>query len=188
MSFGPDGFRKFDEPMRMGMMGMGDRAPAAPKPELELGLKQPSRKATKIVTIRGEVEVMSGGTRKQVDVSGLAARVGKTVEDPALKQAGIEVEVMDPKQAEEFMMGDGEQQGVALRISGNLVALAEVDLVDARGQSVSQGKASSESDGVRKQFISMAKAPDAGTRLRLSVDVGQKLVIVPIELKEVPLP
>lgn len=173
--------------LRSPMAGMGGGlAPNVAAPEVDVRLAMPSRKATMIRVLKGDLQVPAGGQEKTIEVNNVTAMVGKKIEDPALKQSGLAVEVADPKAVTKGMGITGPS--VAVRIGGDADAIRSVDVVDAMGKVISQGCFTS-ADGVSQtRTLGLAKPADASARLRIKVIVGQKVVTVPFELKDIPLP
>ena len=84
-----------------------------------------------------------------VQVKNPSSLMGKKIEDPNLKQAGLEIQIVDPKAGElKDMMGEGPV--VAMTIKGDIRALTSVEVVDGKGQDLSQGGGSTSSGGVRR--------------------------------------
>ena len=181
-----EGFVKFRSAMMMGIFS-SDRDD--PQLFVELRLDPAARKAGRIKLIKGQMQVIAGGESKTVEVKNPGAMLGKMIDDAALKQGGVQIQVLDPKKADQGMMmmaGDGPQ--VVVQIKGNLSVLDSIKVVDGQGKDLGQGEGSSSSKDVETRSITLSQAPDAQTTLKITLHVGQKTVNVPFELKDVPLP
>lgn len=176
---------------------MGFDKPAAPalNHEVELNLGVPSRGAKKIKAVRGELQVLVGsGQPTAVQVRNLPAMSGKDVTDPALKQAGVVVKILDKKAANSMspdmpMMGNmGNGPSVSVQISGNPSAIESMDVVDATGRSLSSGSFDMTMGDIATKTIQLSRPLSAAMVLKLNVSVGQKPITVPFDLQDIELP
>jgi len=159
-----------------------DKAPQAKGFDMELYLGIPSRKATQIKALRGEFQVMAGGEEKTVSVTKLKSLMGKSIEDPALKAAGLTIKVLDPEK-----QGEGANT-LALELKGNINAMKKGEILDAAGKSFSDGNFSMGSESEQTTTYSLSRPLDDAMMLKLHLVVGQKAVTVPVDLSDLALP
>jgi hypothetical protein len=171
--------------------GVAD-AQAAPKPpEIQVSLAAPSRSATSVARVKGDVQVKAGGRAAVVKVADIAPRVGKRVDDPALKAARLTVTIVDPRTArpEDGVPPDAATGNtVTVKIVGDNSVVKRIEVVGADGQSVSPGRSSSGSGDTMVHTLILERPLEASMALKIDVLSGQKLVRVPLDLKSVPLP
>jgi hypothetical protein len=179
MSFGrgEDDFEKID---RFPGMRKPDAKPAGF--DLGLQLAASSRKATRVKSLKGEFQVLAGGEAKQLSITKLTGLVGKTLDDPALKAAGLEVKIVNPKDSK--FPGGAARPSLILEVSGNANALQKIAIVDAAGQSVSDESMTM----MNTTHLTLNKALDDTMKLQLSLNVGQKTVTVPFDAQNIELP
>lgn len=150
---------------------------------LELELTLPARKATKISRIKGSVDVVCGETQL-VKIGKLTGLTGKKAEDPVLKAAGLELEILGPI--------EDENNSLAVEYSGNLEArvdeLFEPEIVDKDGKSALQSSDGVTFGGKNKRQYALKQKLDDTLVLQCRVITNQKTVTVPFELKDVELP
>jgi hypothetical protein len=164
-----------------------------PKPTgFDMELKLPAlsaRSAKSIAQVSATMQVLVGGEKKIVEVKQIKQNYGKTIDDPALKQLGVTFELIDPSKASQGAMFMGDpKKSVSANISGNIDAIASVQIVDAKGKKLSQGAMWSDMGGKRAISYEMEKNLSDDMVLQLEVWPGQKTVTVPIELKDIKLP
>jgi hypothetical protein len=197
-SFGGDTFREVRE-------AQGFSRPDQPKPsgfDVDLKLPTPSaRNAKSIKVIAGMLEVLVGGEKKIVQVKQLKSNMGKAVDDPALKALGVTFTLIDPnnrsmkaKLGGAILGGGNPNKSVSAEITGNIDALADVRIVDAKGEKLSRSSMWSDdplpAGGGRKRSITYDlenPLPDDAI-LELEVWPGQKTVTVLFEFRDLKLP
>lgn len=188
----PLGAGDFFMPLQSGAFASSDEQAAARPTEVRVSLNAPQRNAAKITRVRGEVRVKAGGEKKVVMVAGVNGRIGKRVDDPALKAAKLTVTVLDPKAQE-----DGERFGadagpgggaVSVKITGDNSVVKQVDVVGPDGQSISQGRSTAGSGNTTVYSVMFDRELDQSMSLKIELLTGQKVVRVPIDLRDVPLP
>ena len=161
--------------------GMGDAEKSSGPFEYELRLGLPARKAAALKGIKGELQVLAGGEEKTVSVPDVRALAGKLVEDSAVKAAGITFKVLPT--------GPTEKNMIKAEISGDLDAIKEVRAFAGGGENLVTGKWWSEMGGKHTvSYILTKPVGDEALRLELKLTVGQKNIIVPLELANLPLP
>lgn len=171
-----------------GMSGFGDDDKKPKGLPIDIRLEPASRKATKIVSIKGTAQVMAGGQAKVVSIGKLTTMFGKAVTDPALTAAGVKVTVLDPKKAKAGLnFGGGDEPGITLEITGPEDAIEKMEVLDG-GKNVSNGSSSFGMNDKRTTTLSLEKPLNDAMTVKLHLMVGQKLVDVPIDLKDIPLP
>ncbi len=168
-------------------MNFGRPDASADQITVDLQFDLPPRKATRIETLAGVIELRTGEAR-ELTIDGVLAKAGKTIEDGALKAAGIAVAVADPKQKQAgFFMSGEPGKSVTLNVTGNADALLDVELIDDKGEPLYASKMTSTGDATIIVLEDDADLPPT-TRLRLKVAVNQKSVPVAFELKGIELP
>lgn len=175
---GGDGFRKFS------FGRFDDSEPAETLIPIEL--KLPARKATKLTKLKGEVSVKAGGEKKVVSATKLTALKGKNLKDPALTEAKLKVQLADEADAD-ANLGPADST-LMLKIIGDSAAIQKIELVDAQGETVSQGHSSSTFGNKTDYGLFISKPVDDSMTLKIELVVGQKVVKVPFDLKDIPLP
>lgn len=173
--------------MRMGMSDDDKKDKPLEAFDIELKLGVSARKATTIATLKGSFQVLAGGQEKVVTAKKLSTLTGKALDDPALKDAGLTITVADPKKAKASIFGS-DPNSITLQIKGDLKNLADVEILDAKGESVSNSTMSTGEEDNKTYTYGLEQPPDDTLQLRIKVLVGQKTVNVPFELKDVPLP
>lgn len=174
LNFG-DSFSKLMEPFGQ------DKPKVRESFEVTLNLAQPARKAMKIASLKGEFQVLAGGTEKTVNVAKLKSMVGKALEHADLKAAGLEIKVAEIKK-------EGAMEVVALSVKGDLKAIKEGSIVDAAGKPLSMGHFTMTMNEVTTIGYHCEKAVDDAAALKLTLIIGQKTVTVPFALKDLDLP
>jgi hypothetical protein len=182
-----DQFQDIQEPMSF---GMGENKPKPTGFEVELRLPTPSARGAKTIKqVSGSVSVLVGGEKKVVQFKQIKQNLGKAVEDPVLKQMGVTVKLLDPSKAPPGMMMMGEKdKSLNVEFTGNFDALAEVNIVDASGEKVSQGSMRNDDGGKRTVSYFLEKTLSDDMALQLEAWPGQKTITIPIELKDLKLP
>lgn len=135
-------------------------------------------KITKLSSLKGSVQVMAGGTEKVVDVTDLLKQRTGTLNDPALKSAGISIKFTRE--------GKGEDMNVGVEVEGeNADAFMGLELVDRQGEPVEGGSSSGTMNGVKQiqKYASEEALKDATLKLRFR-DGGKK-VEIPFDLSDV---
>jgi hypothetical protein len=174
-------------PIQSGMLGMlQKKGEKGFRVKLELG--SAARKAAKIRSVKGEFQVLADGKQAAATVKNIPALVGKSIEDPQLKQAGVQIKVVDPKKAGSGMLGGGDDNSLSLQITGAITAVQEVEVLDKAGKSVTQGSMSSGSEKESNVTYQLKQPLDDTMTLKVKLVIGQKTVKVPFELKDIALP
>lgn len=153
-----------------------------------LELKISAREAKTIKHLKGQLQLLAGGEKRTIQVNDLAAKQGKPVEDPALKEAGVTVRLPSPDdEAARFGMPAGVE-GMTLAVRGNATAVTDARIVDADGEPVGMGWAGFEHEGETLRGFHLSRPLEPTDRLELDVVVGQETITVPFDLRDVPLP
>ena len=126
-----------------------------------------------------ELEVLAGGEEKVVTLTKLKSMQGKPLADPVLKAAGINGKVTKPS---------GDDPALTVDYTGGTDAIKEVEILDAAGNSVSNGRFSTGFGGTQSVSYQLSKPLDDTMTMKMHLIVGQKTVKVPFELKDVKLP
>jgi len=174
MSFGPSD----DDLEDINRFGMGDEKKSDAF-DATINLALPARKATAIKSLKGEFQVLAGGEQKVVTLTKLKSMQGKPLADPTLKAAGVVGTVTKPT---------GDDPALAIDYTGGTDAIKEVEILDAEGKNISNGRFSSGFGGKQSVNYMLNKPLDDTMTMKIHLVVGQKTVTVPLELKDVKLP
>jgi hypothetical protein len=151
--------------------------PAAPQVELDLAL--PARSATKIVRLRGSLELTDAGTLQTIEVSSLKNAGKKVLALPAGAGVGVTIDA-----------GSGDNvRSLRLEITGDESALESLEVVDATGRIVSSGMSSwSFNGGPVQKSLELNQPLDDSMKLVAKVSLNRKLIKVPFDLQNIVLP
>jgi hypothetical protein len=174
MSFGPGG----DDMEDINRFGIGGEKKSDAF-DATITLALPARKATAIKSLKGEFVVLAGGEEKIVTLTKLKSMQGKPLDDPTLKAAGVVGTVTKPA---------GDDPALAIDYTAGLDAMKEVEVLDADGKNISNGRFSSGFGGKQSVSYMLSKPLDDTMTMKIHLVVGQKAVKVPVELKDVKLP
>jgi hypothetical protein len=162
---------------RKSNFGSDNNKPAAPEVELDLAL--PARSATKIVHLRGSLELAGAGTLRTIEVAALKGAGKKALTLPAGAPVGITVDVPS---------GDNVRS-ISLDMTGDESALESASVVDAAGRKVSNGMSSwSINGGPVQKSLELDRPLDDSMKLVVKVTLDRKIIKVPFDLKDVTLP
>ena len=145
---------------------------------LDIRLAISKREATKIVQLKGRVMVLTGGERSEVAVPDVASLAGKEAPGDALKAAGVKIEIVS-----------AGGKNVSYRVEGNADALLDVALIDADGKALETGRGWTRiNDSATYELTSMNGELPAKVGLKITLLKDAKLLSVPFDLKDIPLP
>jgi hypothetical protein len=157
--------------------------------QFQMAFAAPARKASKIATLKGQVQLIAGGEIKSVKVTHLPGNLGAAVKDEILKVAGLSV---TPTKPTGFTAGiwvsQGQTRMIALVVSGNLESVRKLSIVDTDGKKVGEQSMSSTEGGITTYYLDGAKALDDTMTLQIDLNVGQKTITVPFEFHDIALP
>ncbi len=171
---GEDGFTEITR------MRMGDEKPRNMETKIDLRLEVPARNATKIARLKGSFQVKAGGQEKVVSVPKVKALLGQSLKDPALAAAKLQIKLAKAGEP-------GGEPTLTMEVTGPIAAIQNADVLDAKGAKVNNGY--SKSGGETTTYALTLERPlDDTMTLKLSLIVGQKIVDVPLDLKDIPLP
>lgn len=145
----------------------------------------PARSATTIKTLEASVDLLTGGEEKTIEVTDIPSHYGKALEDPALKAIGLAITLKAPAKAKEAQGPAGKE--VAMEIKGD-PALAKIEIVDAKGERISNGSMWNDVEGVRTISYYVEDKLPVDAKVKITCWPGQKRVTVPIKLSEIKLP
>ena len=149
------------------------------KPQVEIELAVPARAATRIVRLRGSLDLSDAGKTNTVELGGLK-RAGKT-EVPLPNGSPVGLTIVVPP--------DDNIRSISLQCTGDDSALASVEIVDGTGKRISTGISSwSLNGGPVQKSLSLAKALDDSMKLVVKVISDRKFANVTFDLKDIPLP
>jgi len=172
-------FGRNDDLEEISRFGMSDEEKKSNAFDVTINLALPARKAATIKSLKGEFEVMAGGEEKVVSLTKFKSMQGKALTDPVLKAAGINGKVTKPT---------GDDPALAIDYTGGTDAIKEVEILDAAGNSISNGRFSSGFGDTQNVNYMLSKPLDDTMTMKMHLVVGQKTVKVPFELKDVKLP
>jgi hypothetical protein len=176
---------RFQPIHRFGMMHGDDQKQEEPKHfDLDVQLQAPPRKATRIKSLKGDVQVQAGGEKKTITLTNIASQYGKQVQDPALKDAGVTITVVDPKAGQTFASSDA----ITLQVKGNVDVITGAEITNAASERISFGSFSSGFNDEKTIGYDLTQPLDEKVTMKLNLLVNQKTVKVPFELKDVELP
>ncbi len=141
-------------------------------------LKPSAGKITKIAAVEGSVKIRTGGTRKTIEVGGLADKANTAVDDPALKAAGIE----------QLKLGKITDEALSYEVRGSHEAIYSVAIVDAVGKSLVNGNSRSASGKQVHCELFYSKKLPADATLKITLLTGTREMEVPFSLKDLPVP
>jgi hypothetical protein len=162
----------------------GKKLPPSSDVDVDVQLKMPARAAKKLSIVKGTIALRAGGEKKTVTVKNPKGMLGKSIEDPALTAANLKVKVLDPKAARGF----GGANSLALEVTGDLTPIKGIEVLDAAGKKVNFGHSSFGMNNVSTYQIDLQKPLDETMTLNINLVIGQKVIDVPFELKDVALP
>jgi len=140
------------------------------------------RKATKLLSFKGEFSVLGGGEAKEIKIKGASGMIGKVIENDDFKKIGVTVTVAAPPE-------HLKAQSLPFDVVGASDAITEMQLLDADGKA--QPSSFSRSPLKDKQgeqlFIGGGKIDETFT-INIKYVVGQQKVTLPFEYKDLPLP
>ena len=173
-----DPFQSKDDFKDVSRFGRSEKG-EPPALDVDLMLSLPARKASEIKALKGQLEVLAGGAEKVAKFDHLSSHMGKTLDDPVLKRAGLVAMLakIDP-----------EKREVTVEYTGKTDALQDVDVFDASGKKISNGAMSMNWGGKMSTTYDVSGPIDAGTSLQLHVMAGQKAIVVPFDLEAIKLP
>lgn len=160
---------------------------------IDLRLRSSKRSATKIVAVDAEIEIASGGEPASATFASIGTAAGEPLEHDVLSAAGIRAGAWRSR-PEAFAGPPGDpQRTVYVETAGDPRVPIELTLCDAKGEPLRlrfppAATVATAKDGVR-QWTVTAEAPlpdDVG--LRIATRLHQQRWIVPIRLRNVPLP
>jgi hypothetical protein len=152
---------------------------------LDINLQPPPRNATRINQLKGEVQVLAGGERREISIKRIADGYGKAIDDPALNDAGLQITVLDPSKTEMIMSGG---DSIVLQLKGKTDVVQEAQITNAAGDSISHGHASTGFGDEKLIAYELSQPLDDNVTMTLRLLVNQQTVTVPIDLADVELP
>lgn len=148
-------------------------------PQVELELAVPARAATKIVSLRGSLDLSDGGKTNTVELGGLKRAEKRVV--PLPNGSPVEVTIVVPS--------EDTIRSVNLQCTGDDSALSSVEVVDGTGKRISTGISSwSLNGGPAQKSLNLTKALDDSMKLVVKVISDRKFTKVTFDLKDIPLP
>ena len=157
--------------------GFGNQSPAAP--QIDISLAVPRRSAAKIAHLKGTVSLAQKGNIRSVELTGLKSPGPKTLAIPA--EANLQIVAT---------VGSGENaRSINVQISGDEGALESIEVLDGAGQKISSGMSSwSLNGGPVHKSLDLGKPVDDSMKLVAKVATDRKIVTIPFDLSNVPLP
>ena len=162
------------------------------KVTLRLGLAP--RSATRIARLAGDVTVYTGGTPKTVTFDHPTRLYGHRLDDPALRAAGVTVDLLPanaPEDPNEFTIVSAGPH-VRLRCRGDLRAMVDpkIEVVGHDGKTAASGFSDAiDADRTDQTLtLSLDRPLDDTMSIRVAVIVGRRSVVVPFDLRDLKLP
>lgn len=163
-----------------------------PEPEvlrMRLPLKLPKRTAKVIRGLKGKVTMSAGGEIKELIVKDILGKIGNRVEDETLKDSGLEIRIVDPR---DVMPDRGKNEPISSKVGvevrGNVSALRAVDVVDENGQSIAEGVGAFYIKDQTVMVVDLIHDLDDVSRLKIRYLSGAREVVVPFEATDLELP
>jgi hypothetical protein len=165
--------------------GFGGPAPSGF--DVPLHLTEPPRKALRITLLQGSFRVTAGGRLNTVTINPMAS-MGRSIHSPTLAKAGLQIKILKAMPMGGFMPGPGNQS-LILAIGGNKTALEKVKILNTSGSSIFAGfTSSSDQNGAKISSYQLKRPLKAGDKVNLIVAVGQKMITVPFDFRNIKLP
>lgn len=149
------------------------------RPQVDIELAVPARAATRIVRLRGSLDLSDAGKTNTVELGGLKRGGKRAIPLPNGSPVGVTI-----------VVPSGENiRSISLQCTGDDSALASVEIVDGTGRSISTGISSwSLNGGPVEKSLGLAKALDDSMKLVVKVISDRKFTNVTFDLKDIPLP
>lgn len=155
---------------------------------LLLPLKLPARTAKVIRSVRGTLTLSAGGETEDVTVGDIPGKIGELLEDPKLAECGLEIRIIDPKDAlAEERNDDAVSFKVGIEVTGNTSLLRTVDVVDENDRSIANGVTLLDYKTHKKVFVHLIHGLDNVPRLKIRFLSGATEVVVPFEASDLKL-
>ena len=157
---------------------------------VEIRLNAPGRNASRIKTLKGVLPVWSQGRKAVLSFPNAVKLLGTKIEDPVLTGAKLEIKVLKPEELQSRHQYPHDfENAVSLELSGNLSALDDVGVVDKEGAELGHDRRSTSYEDKKQIWtLRLSKPLDDTMRLRITAFVEQKIIMVPFDLKDIPLP
>lgn len=139
----------------------------------------PARKASSIRKVEASVDLITGGEEKILEIADLPKHFGETLNDPSLKALNVSITLKKPA-------ADSTNE-VPMDIKGD-PTLVKIEIVDAKGERISNGASWNDENGVRSISYSVESKLPADAKIKMTCWPGQKRVTVPITLSDIKLP
>ncbi len=131
--------------------------------------------------VKGSIKVMTGGTEETVVIPNLLTQRIGTINDPAIKAAGLGVKLMRKSQ------GDDIQIGVQLD-SKSLASFVALELIDANGVKVNSTDMSMIDDNGEAEFAKIIPKDDVkNASLKFIFRKGGKEMEIPFDIPDVTI-
>ncbi len=106
--------------------------------------------------------------------------LGQSLKDATLDAAKLQIKLAkgDEKETNQLTM----------EVTGPMAAIQKAEVVDAKGESVNNGYSRFGGGGTSTYGLSLGRPLDDTMTLKLTLIIGQKIVDVPLDLKDIPLP
>ena len=145
---------------------------------VEAILLPPARRAKRIARLRGELELQAGGERKAIRIPKLKSSAGAPVADPVLEAAGLKLTIES--------LNTLSGPAIRLDLLGSNCALRDADVTEAPGSSMLSYP--SQLGSVEPWWIAVSRPLSDKMTLDVEILVSQRIVTVPIGLRDIPLP
>ena len=161
--------------------GMRDKNVDPDLLRLKLSLDSSARSATS-VNIQGNL-ILKAGDQKAVIIKNVASMTNKEIANAVLTKAGVKI-VVNPKSK----FGNSSDNQVRCEVSGKNDAIADISLIDSKGESASNGSSRSGFGGKDSYYFYTKGKPGNDVHLKIMIVENIKEVKVPLNIKNQPLP
>jgi hypothetical protein len=148
-------------------------------PQVQLDLALPARLATRIVRLRGTLDLAEQGTLQTIQLAALKGAGKKTLPVPPNAGVGITATVESGEAV----------RSISIQITGDESAVESLDVLDASGKKISDSMSSwSMNGGPVQKSLSLRQPLDDSMKLVAKVALNRRVTKVPFDLKDIKLP
>ena len=146
-------------------------------------IPQSPRKASRLLSLKGELTVVGGGEPKVLIVPAIRKLLDKSIDAPDFKNMGLSLKVLPPS------LTQYKDQAINVVLTGPSEAVTEMKFIDKDGRDItsSSSREVRDEDHAEEYFL-WAQKLDASTSLKIEYMTGQKKLTIPINLKDITLP
>ncbi|MBV9865600.1 MAG: hypothetical protein JO316_09640 [Abitibacteriaceae bacterium] len=154
-------------------------------PTIDCTLTNTKRQATRLVQVQGDCSFLVGGRSQVITIPHFKSLIGKTLNHPSLKAAGLKITVLPASKT--YSGWAPAANIVRIVIKGDQTHLDDnigyfgLEIINRAGQYLMQG-------AVGGEDWYLSRPPDNAMTLRIHLLFEMKKVIVPFDLHDVALP